>query len=908
MPSKFLRKKLNARTKKMMELTTTERDLLDIYEEAIGRKRIVGKGLEKINKFIRDLLNTVGEDFKTISKRKDLTFLQRVKIGEFEDTIKQNEENLDMLNRLFFIQDRIEADADLKARKMPLIAPPWMNYCGEKTKIAENIRDNVAPTDRVDALCKQHDIDFDLANSPEEAREADLKLLKSLDELGNKKLGYVESFNRELVKLMISNKKTLEDIGVLPFGSFADIDKRFSEKQIEVIKEIGSDTQSIVDEMEEFIFKTEGFKENELEFILEELIQEKGDEKLVSPNEFRDRVYDRLSKISNLKMFQFGKVPEIIDNFIQDIYIKRQQMPPKTKSARGRVRDEVEALIKAGTKLEDFPVKYLNKGSIGSGQLTKLIMEHNNIRIGKDKLNRKKMRINTSGSIESRLERVNEVISSLKDGIDASEKGGVDDWYISMLQKISDGVTLTVKEDERMVEAQRAMGKAKTLKLKAEFEAEKAKDKKVTDEEKAKEAEDKAREVLRQKELADLRKKELEAEALAKAKAEAKAEAEAKAKAEAEALARAEAEAKAKAEKTKKITPVITKINKAKVKVKKQLPKKVQFKNQKADELVDLANGLTSRPTILDLLRRGTIGTSDVSKLGGTIKGLAKILRDAKVVFEGEEQAKIGALIEQVEKDLDSLSPDMDASDFNIQAVLIQGEVRAMMDKLIEEEEEEEGEQKDIIEEKERRSTQPFQEQKIQPSFSLQQKGDIASSVAVESKEKASPIEDKLKTSTDRGNNNLPRQRRPFFFTLGTDLITKTAEENEEDIETFADFSWIPVDGNFYNGETNSIVRANNANDIIRYDLNNQFGGLWMPEAPQPIFKLTPSNPLYEKLRVSLAPVIQHEQKRMNINERANPGRIKLYSQHVLGATDEIRRNNIDNRDIFPNVVDGMRV
>jgi len=139
-------------------------------------------------------------------------------------------------------------------------------------------------------------------------------------------------------------------------------------------------------------------------------------------------------------------------------------------------------------------------------------------------------------------------------------------------------------------------------------------------------------------------------------------------------------------------------------------------------------------------------------------------------------------------------------------------------------------------------------------------------------------------------------------------LITKTAEENEEDIETFADFSWVPVDGNFYNGETNSIVRANHANDIIRYDLNNQFGGLWMPEAPQPIFKLTPSNPLYEKLRVSLAPVIQHEQKRMNINERANPGRIKLYSQHVLGATDEIRRNNIDNRDIFPNVVDGMRV
>ena len=83
MPSKFLRKKLNARTKKMMELTTTERDLLDIYEEAIGRKRIVGKGLEKINKFIRDLLNTVKEDFETVSKRKDLTFLQRVKIGEF---------------------------------------------------------------------------------------------------------------------------------------------------------------------------------------------------------------------------------------------------------------------------------------------------------------------------------------------------------------------------------------------------------------------------------------------------------------------------------------------------------------------------------------------------------------------------------------------------------------------------------------------------------------------------------------------------------------------------------------------------------------------------------------------------------------------------------------------------------
>lgn len=856
-----------------MDFTETEKDLLDIYEEAIGSKKVVSEDLEIVGEMIgEDHADLMGDLEKMRRKRKG-NFKDMAKIKALEDNIKQNENNFELISRLLFIQERIEADKDLKVRKAPLIAPFWMNYCGEKTKIAENIRDDVAPTDRVDAICKQHDIDFDLANTPREAREADEKALKSLDELGkDKTLTSLESFNRDLVEFMLSNKKVLEDVGVIPEGSFAGIDKKLSDGDIMLVAGALTDTLAIQTDVFETINEIEGIRVNEYEFILEDLVKEKGGISKVSMNEFRDKVFDRLKTVGDLKLFKDSK---FIDNFISDTYIKRQKMPPTTKSDRAKVRDEVDKLVNAGVNIEDFPEKFLKKGSITSGQLRALIMQHNKVRIVKDRLNKSKMKVGLSGGIEKMIANVKKGVLDINDGIQPNEKATTDDDYLNFLTKIDEGKDLSLEDSKAMASIEKRLGKAKILKLTATFNRRKTIN----------------------SQLEKSIKKEREQEKVK----------------EASEIEEVDPKMDKVVEKILKI-PVI---DKPKPKKKKPLPKKIKAviekvepvkspKNIRASKLKDIADGLIARPVILSLLQQGVITQGDVDKLKNSISGLSNRMEQSTVSFEKGEVKRLDKSIEELEKEFDSLSRDMNTQDFNMLNIAVNDYVVRSL-KLLEDEQEEEGRQLDVLEEKEAKRPQ-FQEQKILPSFSLEQKGDVATSVVAESQQSATAVDDSLKTSTDRTSNTLPRNRRPFFFTLGTDLITKTEEENEEDIETFANFSWIPTDGNFYNGEENTIVRANHANDIIRYDMNNQFGGLWMPEAPQPIFKLTPSIPLYEKMRVSLAPEIQHEQERVPINGRATPGRIKMYSQNVSGMTDEIRRNNIENRDIFPNVVDGIRV
>lgn len=530
-------------------------------------------------------------------------------------------------------------------------------------------------------------------------------------------------------------------------------------------------------------------------------------------------------------------------------------MPPKTKSERSKVRDEVDRLIGKGVNIEDFPEKFLQKGSITSGQLRALILHHNKVRIVKDRLNKSKMKIALTGGIEKMIGNIKKGVLDINDGIQPNEKETVEDRYSNFLTKIDKGEDLSTEDMKEMESIKKKLGKARILKLTSKFNQRKSID----------------------AQLERSIKKEREQE-----KVKEKAE-----------------EVDPKMDKVVKKKPLSRPIKPVVEKVKSP-------KNTRASKLKDIADGLIARPVILSLIQQGTITQEDVNKLKNSINGLSTRLEQSTVSFEKEELEKLDESIDDLEKQFESMSRGMDGQDFNMLTILVNDDVVRTL-KLLEEEQEEEGKQRAVLEEKEAKSPQ-FAEQKIQPSFSLEQKGDVAPTVATESKQSASAVEDSLKTSTDRTSNTLPRNRRPFFFTLGTDLITKTEEENEEDIETFADFSWIPTDGNFYNGEENTIVRANRANDILRYDLNNQLGGLWMPEAPQPIFKLTPSVPLYDKMRVSLAPEVQHEQKRIPISERANPGKIKLYSQDVSGMTDEIRRNNIENRDIFPNVVDGIRV
>jgi len=853
---KFLSKKLTAKNKKLLAKTKDKKKLIDIYEEAIGGKVVVNQQTEVAREIINDLSDSSIKSIASFRKKnkKKLKLTDLIKLDEIKNDVEQNKRNFELTNRLLFIQELVQQDEDLRNRKLPLIAPFWMNFCGEKTKVAENILNNVEPIDRVDALCKQHDIDYDIATTPQDARNADLKMLASLKELSEQKdLSNKESFNRDLVEFMMSNKVILEDKGIITKGSFAGIEKKLNDEQLELVVQNLNDMSRVDVGIIETINDIVGIRENEFEIILDDLIKAKGGIKNVSPDEYRSAVFDILrdKNVADLDIYSDGK---FIDNFIFDIYIKRQKdMPPKiTKKAK--VREQIQKLIDAKTNVEDYPPEFLKKGVISSNQMRQIISRHNGKRIVQSGLKRKEMRIPLSGNANTVLENINRVVNKLKDGVQDNEKASDADKYINFITKIQNDEELTSDEEKEMNKLTKKLGKTRILALTNQANVLRRSQQRLDDD------------IEKEKKKEKKKEKEVEPE---------------------------------KKEKEKK--PIKIKITK------KKKSARPPFKDIAGDRFDKLSRGLRARPNILALLATGAISTSDVEKLEKELKDLSDKLVSSNVSFEKKEQREIASLLKRVNDDISSIPEDGTSTEFNAINSIIASDVDDVL-KLLEVEQQEEGRAVEEIEEKEAK----FEEKKISTEFKLESPVEpdirVKSEVALEEK-KQTPTEDKLNTSTNPNINNLPRDRRPFFFTLGTDLITKTDEQEEEDIETFANFSWIPKDGNFYNGEDNVIVQAQRANDIIRYDLNNQFGGLWMPQAPQPIFKLTPRVPLYEKMRVSLAPIIQHEQKReADINPRATPGRIKLYSQDVSGMSDTLRRNNILNRDIFPNVVDGIRV
>ena len=54
----------------------------------------------------------------------------------------------------------------------------WLNYCGAGTFVEKNIVENVEPVNRVDAVCRQHDIDYANTKTIEGIRKADEKALR----------------------------------------------------------------------------------------------------------------------------------------------------------------------------------------------------------------------------------------------------------------------------------------------------------------------------------------------------------------------------------------------------------------------------------------------------------------------------------------------------------------------------------------------------------------------------------------------------------------------------------------------------------------------------------------------------------------------------------------------------------
>ena len=98
-----------------------------------------------------------------------------------------------------------------KARKLEdgELHPMCFNYCGPGTRIdLKSVRDG-EPYDRIDSVCKQHDIDYyDAQGKPDKEkliRKADRKMLDSLEKYKNDK-GY------NLAKLAIAGKVKAENL------------------------------------------------------------------------------------------------------------------------------------------------------------------------------------------------------------------------------------------------------------------------------------------------------------------------------------------------------------------------------------------------------------------------------------------------------------------------------------------------------------------------------------------------------------------------------------------------------------------------------------------------------------------------------------------------------------------------
>jgi hypothetical protein len=953
--TKFLNRKLSKKQKRLLDMTKQERELLDIYENAIGQKMIVSADITPFKKKIDATHKRLRTQIQKQKKRKP-----NINFDKLSDMIDKNEKNFELINRFFFIKDRIEQDEALSKRKTPLIAPFWMNFCGEKTKIAENIKNNEKPIDRVDALCKQHDIDFDLATTPEEARKGDEKLLKALAELKKENLGRLESFNRDMVEFMISGKLAMENIGVIAKGSFAGTEKKIDEEDITRLQEVMGDTDELERVALEVVAESEGLNEEGLRAILSNM-------RAPTLEQFKEKALNKMSDVLDVDLFRES---EIVNNFLESVYINRQMSSPK-KSKRAQIREQVQDLIDMEVDLEDFPPELLAKGKIESEQLRELVETHNKKRIPRDKLKRKDFKLPLSGSIESRLRRIKEVQSKLtlakplvKEPKPGQEEKS-EDFFYRMEIKALEGKSITVEELNRLEEVEQKLGEetiqeirqkasqdfekarpeqAKTIKIKVKKQKQEQQQEEKREKREAFRGGLKAhnagfnipifalelrkqlkkagiqivepRAPLENEEIEQLKQQVRIGEAIRKLEKKQKGKVEDRTNQMIQSL---ESEL-AIARQEKPVGPAQPKPRRTRLrKVRKTKPKEPKpgtdpdftlgLNKDISDELEALLKQMQVDPNLQKLIKQGTIDIEDIMNLREPIVRITEDIENAKVRFEDNERQEIAEVLDLLRSQLNAIDENMTKQDFNAVSEDISALVRSRMRFIIQEEAREEEKQKQEFEEKvfQEKKTE-FEEEPIETEFKVPEKGDPDPDPEFDPVKKQTPIEDPLKTSTDRNNNTLPRDRRPFFFVLGTDLITKTEEENEQDIETFADFSWIPKDGNFYNGETNVIVQSNMANDIIRYDLNNQFGGLWMPPVPQPVFKLKPSNPLYDKMRVAVTPQTQHEQKRLAIAPRATPGRVQMYTQGVTGLTDEMRRNGLENRIIFPNVVDGVRV
>lgn len=96
------------------------------------------------------------------------------------------------------------------------------SYMGPGTHIVDRIKSNDKPLTESDKVAQAHDIRYSMAETAEDAREADNKMIQKIKNI--EKEGSDNKWNTTQAKL-IGLKTFAEDIGILSKGSFSGYDK-----------------------------------------------------------------------------------------------------------------------------------------------------------------------------------------------------------------------------------------------------------------------------------------------------------------------------------------------------------------------------------------------------------------------------------------------------------------------------------------------------------------------------------------------------------------------------------------------------------------------------------------------------------------------------------------------------------
>jgi hypothetical protein len=102
-------------------------------------------------------------------------------------------------------------------------------FIGPGTDVYGRLRKNIKPVSKTDETAKLHDIMFSLAETPNDVRTADLRMIRNLNRIQKNKEDY--KFNIYMGKLPIKAKMKLEDWGVIKKGSFSGMKGALIEKK-----------------------------------------------------------------------------------------------------------------------------------------------------------------------------------------------------------------------------------------------------------------------------------------------------------------------------------------------------------------------------------------------------------------------------------------------------------------------------------------------------------------------------------------------------------------------------------------------------------------------------------------------------------------------------------------------------